>query len=763
MPRKKQIAGSNHATLDPPSKEQTVILDHLSKKRNVVVDACAGSGKSTTILSAAVRFSKKRFLIITYNSMLREEMCAKVQWMGIAANLEVHTFHSFCRSYYFREDYTDSGIRKTVDAHLPPIKPLPAFDVLVLDEAQDISLLYFKLVVKMTMERARPFQLMLLGDYKQSLYEFKGSDTRFLTRAPMHWRAHPYLVTNRFDLCTLKTSYRITIPMSHFVNHVMLGEERLEAVKEGVPVTYIRGDYRRIKNLVSTRIQELVRSGESPGDIFVLAGGTKRAGSLLREIENVLVESNIPCYIPSIAESDKIDPKVIDRKVVFTTFHSVKGRQRKYVFVADFNQRYFKIHGRNLDTRECPNTLYVGCTRATKELYLLELSRYSTDRPLDFLKYNMAEIAKMDYVDFKGIPQTIFPPEVEKPIEENETVCNVSPTDMVAFINDSVLSIVTPLVDALFVTEHEAEVVDESEEIPSMIRTLAGHYEDVSDLNGIAIPSMYYDHLSLHYMRDMEDPADPDHAGVCPIGFTILQELIQWSLQDMRPNEHTYLREFAKHVPLECQSPADYLFLTNVYLAVKDKIYFRIKQIDRDEYHWIPDEAIQRCISILDDTIGREIDTQSPPLIEYPIIDYSMREKNARIQDYLAPFLPPDFKKKFVFSARTDIITRDSVWEIKCTSQLVIEHKLQLLIYYWIWKIVYSNDGSSDKCAKLINLKTGERWVARASLDQLTAIIVPLLLGKYEDPVMKPDAEFDQITAAVIHSMANQYKHISLP
>lgn len=742
MPRKKQIA-LLPATLDPPSEEQAVILRCLAKKHNVTVDACAGSGKSTTVLSAAKRFSAKSFLLITYNSMLREEMLAKIQSLGMV-NLEVHTFHSFCKSYYYRDDYTDSGIRKTIDEHLPPLKPLPLFHFLVLDEAQDMTLLYYTLVLKMTMERALPFQLMLLGDYRQSLYEFKGSDTRFLTRAHLHWQHHPHLIKRTFDACTLRTSYRITLPMARFVNDVMLGDDRLRAVKEGVPVVYIRGDYRRIKNAVSTRIQELVRMGESPGDIFVLAGGTKRSGSLIREIENVLVESNIPCYIPSIAESDKIDSKVIDRKVVFTTFHSVKGRQRKYVFVADFNQQYFKIHGRSLPTTECPNTLYVGCTRATKELYLLELSRYSTDRPLSFLKPNMVEMSKLPYVDFKGIPQTLFPPEREATPEDAEPVCNVSPTDMVSFISDSVLSLVTPLLQPLFTKECDAETVEECDEIPSMIHTAAGHYEDVSDLNGIAIPSMYYDHLSLHYMQDMDVSEEDADDRAQPIGCTILQEMIQWSLRDMRPDEHTYLKEFAKTIPQECTSPADYLFLTNVYLAVKDKIYFRVKQIDRDDYHWIPDSAIQRCISILDNTIGSEITPECPPLIEYPIIDYSMREKNAYIQDYLAPFLPADCNRRFMFSARTDIITRDTLWEIKCTSLLVIEHKIQLAIYYWIWKLTHVSAADTPiHCARLINIKTGERWRLDASLDQLTAIVVPILLGKYTQTVPATDDAFD--------------------
>jgi hypothetical protein len=261
-------------------------------------------------------------------------------------------------------------------------------------------------------------------------------------------------------------------------------------------------------------------------------------------------------------------------------------------------------------------------------------------------------------------------------------------------------------------------------------------------------------------MREMEDASQPN---IQPIGCTILQELIQWSIHDMRSDEHTFLKELSKTIPEECTSPADYLFLTNVYLAVKDKIYFRVKQIDRDDYHWIPDSAIQRCISLLDNTIGNEIQKGGTPLIEYPIIDYSMREKNAQIQDYLASFLPPDFKKKFMFSARTDMITHDTLWEIKCTSQLVIEHKIQLVVFYWIWKLLYESETDHMKCARLINIKTGEIWRVDASLAQLTDIVVPILLGKYTDLVVKTDTEFDEVSIQVIEYFTKKYKDVVLP
>jgi superfamily I DNA/RNA helicase len=136
--------------------------------------------------------------------------------------------------------------------------------------------------------------------------------------------------------------------------------------------------------IVVNLIRRILEGGDLPSDIFVLGGSVKSANSNIRKIENALVSRGIPCHVPML-EAEKIDDRVINGKVVFSTFHSVKGRQRKYVFIVGFDQSYFDFYGRNLDPMECPNTLYVGCTRATHQLFLLENSDWSTDRPLDFL------------------------------------------------------------------------------------------------------------------------------------------------------------------------------------------------------------------------------------------------------------------------------------------------------------------------------------------------------------------------------------------
>ena len=98
----------------------------------------------------------------------------------------------------------------------------------------DMTFLYFLFIVKYTMDMNHPFQLIVLGDYMQGLYYFKGADTRFLTMAIEIWKHHrPNLKSPTFHNCFLKTSYRITNQMASFINEVMLAENRLLACREG--------------------------------------------------------------------------------------------------------------------------------------------------------------------------------------------------------------------------------------------------------------------------------------------------------------------------------------------------------------------------------------------------------------------------------------------------------------------------------------------------------------------------------------------------
>ena len=741
--------------LNPMSDEQHVIFELIRSGDNVMVDACAGSGKSTTILSVAKYLPDKRIFKITYNSMLCKEIRQKADALAFQ-NIHVHTYHSVNVQYYSRDGYTDTAIRRVLRNNTAPICTIPPFDILVIDEAQDMTILYFRFLKKFCLDHGGQIQILILGDRMQGLYEFKGSDSRFLTCADILWDNFSLLKSAVWHKCTLRTSYRITNQMGKFVNTIMLGEDRLHTCRDGEPVVYLRRNPRDAEKYFIYKICTLITEGNSPSDFFVLAGSVKCSNSLIRCIENALVENGIPCYVPSF-EDDKIDERVIEGKVVFSTFHSVKGRQRKYVFVLGFDNSYFGFYGRNLCPDECPNTLYVACTRATHGLYLVERDQWTDDRPLKFLKMDHHQIKSSPFVNFNGTPQTVFHDAPPYYMNRQIIIHSVTPTDLIKFIPEEVIDEIVPILDSIFVCETppinpEVDIV----EIPTMMQTKSGHYEDVSDLNGISIPAVYFDHL---FSLGVEYPPVYTENSLSKIeesGY-YLRQLIQQELDNIKPHEHTFLRELVQNMPQSCTSMSEYLYLTNLYGAVKEKLYFKIKQIKRDEYTWLTPPMLQRCFDRMNLVFGEEcFDDHTGELsakIEYTLLRGQSDDlQHARIDALLGQYIPAvnaeGKREVFRFTARVDLITQHCVWEIKCTNDLTTDHFLQVVIYAWLWRMTMENvmELLNIREFRLINIKNGQIWRLDASTEDLTNIVVLLLKSKYGRNKVYSDTDFFEST-----------------
>jgi hypothetical protein len=696
-----------------PSEEQQLIIDNIKQDKNVMVDAVAGSGKSTTILFLAEQIHRN-ILQLTYNSALRLEIKNKLEEKGIE-NVKVQTFHSLAVRYYSPTAHTDTELRNIMRNDTKPKDKIPFFDIIVLDEVQDMTKLYFTFTQKFLNDMLRDnehhrIQLLLLGDYMQSLYDFKGSDPRYLTFADKLWTNFPQLKTPEFVSCYLKMSYRITDPMANFVNRVMLGEKRLLSCKEGTPVVYIRNSGYELHGTVLGIITRLLEEGNKPEDIFFLGPSMK---SSIRKLENTLVEKKIPCYVPMF-DKEKIDDRIIDGKIVFSTFHSVKGRQRKFVFVTGFDNKYFDFFGKDLDKSKCPNTLYVGCTRATERMYLIETDGYADDKPLDFLKMNHLQMRKQSFIDFKGklqMIQNVWQPDRPTVYKEDINIKKhyVTPTELIKFMPDSVLEELVPLIEHIFkkISKDEDEL-----DIPVVISTQSGFHEDVSDLNGIAIPCIYADRI---------------------LNQNSLYSIIENSLKEVKEGDHIYLRNIFREAPREMKGVEDYLYLANIFTALQQKLYFKLSQIGRDEYDWLKSDIIEICMQRMDTVIG----TGKVLNVEETIINPNMDEENITINQILSDYFP---NEKFFFTARVDMICESSVWELKCTSNITIEHFIQTMIYAWLWKVINPLD---KRTFKIFNIKTGEiYWLEKSTLEDLTPLMVLILKSKYEKLAKKTDSEF---------------------
>ena len=125
--------------LKEPSDEQKAIVGAIcSGIPLVIVDAVAGSGKTTTICHVARALKKARILVLTYNARLKQETRKRLQELNLV-NAEAHSYNAAGVKYYRESCKTNDGIWDVIFENQSPSKPLGGFDVIICDEVQDMT------------------------------------------------------------------------------------------------------------------------------------------------------------------------------------------------------------------------------------------------------------------------------------------------------------------------------------------------------------------------------------------------------------------------------------------------------------------------------------------------------------------------------------------------------------------------------------------------------------------------------------------------
>lgn len=384
------------------SKEQEDIIIKILNGNNIIVDSVAGSGKTTTSLQIAIHTSPKQILLLTYNSRLKSETRGKVFNLtqnGVPILMEVHSYHSFNVKYYNKSNYTDIGIVQTLTKNLK-IQPNKLtnkkvqYDILILDEAQDITETFFKFICKIFVDTCtNNTQICILGDKNQSIFDFNNADNRYLTFADKIFNFNDKLWTT----ANLSTSYRITNQMANYLNKNMLSYNRLNAIKNGRLPKYMIIDVYNDHLSIYRQIDNIIKNGYTYSDIFILAPSVKSETTPIKALANYLsITKDINIYVSS-DDSEAIDEELVKNKLVITTFHQIKGLERKIVFVTSFDNSYFDYYKRNtsIDKSNCPNEMYVSCTRA---IDILIVVHHKHKQKLEFLNMeNLIENTNIYY------------------------------------------------------------------------------------------------------------------------------------------------------------------------------------------------------------------------------------------------------------------------------------------------------------------------------------------------------------------------------
>ena len=542
-----------------PSHEQQAVVDAAMAGYNIVVDAVAGSGKTTTVLSVAKALPNKSILQITFNSQLKLEVREKVNNLNLQ-NIQVHTYHSIATTFYNPTFWNDGKLNQMLDQNHPPNKKKTYVpNIIIIDEAQDMTLLYFRVVQKFINDfcEEKVPQLIIMGDRYQSVYTFMQADVRFLTHAVEVWQRD-------FKYMTLCESYRVTKPIAHFINNCMVKQKRIISKKPGIKVDYyITNPFcHPFMNEIIVRIKN---GSLIPEDIFILSASLKSANSPARVIENKLVEAGISVYVP-IGDESRLDDDITRGKVVFATFPSSKGRERKIVIVLGFDNSYFNYYAKNDDPTMCPSALYVAVTRAKERLIVVGNSY------MDYLPFLNMSCGLETFVTIYGKRKFEKPGKGFSQNKEKTT----TPTEIIKFLKQDTIRALTPLIEKLFeIPQTETLAI----QIQSKIKTHKNQYEDVSDINGIVIPIMW------------------EQTG----GATLYNNLLKYIESDKPKN---VIKKAFEKIKYPCTTIADFLMLCNVYQSMSDGYIGRLAQIKK--FDWITINDIEFCHKLLDDHVYKQ-------------------------------------------------------------------------------------------------------------------------------------------------------------
>jgi AAA domain len=674
-----------------PSEEQENVIKLITEDKSVVVNSVAGAGKTTTLLFIADTNQNKNILQITYNKQLKLEVRNKIKKYNIR-NVEIHTYHSLAVKYYDPNCHTDDNIIKVIKNDIKPKKQIK-YDIIVIDEVQDMTPNYYELIYKFMKDIDFKSTILILGDSFQGVYEFKNADTRYLTLSHKIWKI------NEFTQLTLNHSYRVTKQIAWFVNNVMLGNDRIVSHKDGNKIYYYKKNLYTVTSEIFTKIKHFLSQNYKPEDIFILSPTIRSTNNPVKKLENIMVKNNIPVYF-SRNEEEGIDEEIIAGKTVFTTFHQSKGRERKIVIIFGFDNTYFEFYAKEKNRDVCPSELYVAVTRSSNILMLIQ---HDKNDPLSFLKMTDDELKNNPNIEFIEAKKTTTKQIDNKQEKDIINIHNTTVQDLTSYLSELTMREIVPMLGMIFTIisySQDKYTVD----IPLNVKMKNGLVEDVSDLNGLVIPAMY-------------------EAGVTKKKSTIHQT-VEYFCKNANKENSAYIekkkQELSKH---RTNAISVYLLLGNLYIALTENILSKLNQIDK--YDWLSNNVIKVCHKNIKLNI----------------------KNNAKYEQIIANENDNCFTYKhdkygnICIKGRIDAHDNESLWEIKCTSKLNVDHMLQLVIYAWMWENCMRERFGLKKY-KILNIRTGEVLELKYDEYIVNDIIELIFVNKYEPKTKDSDILF---------------------
>ena len=336
-------------TFSVEQKQLIAAVAQHPSRQGVSVDAVAGAGKSTCLIKGS---EGRKALLLCYNTRLAMSTAQRV-----SSTVHVATFHAILGQLYntdgpILDDFAfEAAMTATPKIHV-------GYDLLIVDEAQDLRRPLFQLVLKLLEDHCtKDANLVICGASRQLLYDFfteEPSDRRYLLLIQQ------LLPRFKWTKIELNRSFRLTPSTSKFVNAVH-GDNRLLGsnftVPDQKPVLLIADLFSA--GFASTLYKTVIaRCGAA--NCALLFPSVRSA--LAKRIVNALSSKfNVPINV----SDSNCSASLAEGKLVVSTFHQQKGLERPVICVFSMVQR----EGETEPNISCSQN--VALTRASHLLVLV--------------------------------------------------------------------------------------------------------------------------------------------------------------------------------------------------------------------------------------------------------------------------------------------------------------------------------------------------------------------------------------------------------
>jgi superfamily I DNA/RNA helicase len=327
-----------------------------STATNIIVMAAAASGK-TAVLTERVKWlldngaDPSKMVVFTFTNAAAEEMRSRIGEKG--KDVFINTVHSYA-FYLLLKNGIDAGkaaSEERFDDFFKMIENNPdcidEVEYLLLDEAQDSNLLQYKFILEMI----KPKNLFIVGDYRQSIYEWNGGRPDILMG-----------LTYRKDFMTysLNENYRNGPTILSFAKR-LIGTSVYEdepLIDDSICMKEFEADHVAEVPFSKEDLVFRIKKSNAFGDWFVLA----RSNAQVDQLMEILKDAGIPCdtFKRSQITADEFKTKMNANTVKILTVHASKGLEADNVYVVGVAKWNKKAEERRL--------AYVAATRARKQL-----------------------------------------------------------------------------------------------------------------------------------------------------------------------------------------------------------------------------------------------------------------------------------------------------------------------------------------------------------------------------------------------------------